>query len=96
MSLFWSGVFLFAGLLFAAFFFNIALRLSLADEQESEKSAARVGRNPFKAAFGRARTVEDWLPDARVKAGMIYNKKENRFEVSGRLSNEAFGRIFHR
>jgi hypothetical protein len=48
------------------------------------------------AIRGRARTVDDWLPDAHIKAGMIYNEKENRFEVSGRLSNEAFGRIFRR
>lgn len=94
MSLMWSGVFLFGGLFLAAFIFNIGFNLWRADVIESEKCAARVNHSFWKALRGQARTVDDWLPDARVKAGMIYNEKENRFEVSGRLSNEAFGRIF--
>ncbi len=96
MDLLWSGICLFAGLLLAAFFFNIALRLGQADVVEADKSAARVGRSWGKALLGQARTVDDWLPYARIKAGMIYNERENRFEASGRLSNEAFGRIFRR
>ncbi len=94
MSLFLSGTALFVGLLLAAFFLNISYRLIRADPVESSKSATRVGGKLRNAVFGRARTIDDWLPDARIKAGMIYNEKDERFEVSGRLSNEAFGRIF--
>jgi len=94
MSMFWSGTFLFAGLLVAAFLFNLAFRLLRADTVESEKSAARVNNSLMSSLFGRARTTDDWLPDARIKAGMVYNEKKDRFESSGRLSNEAFDRIF--
>jgi hypothetical protein len=96
MSSLCNGLLLVAGLFVAAFCFNIALRLHNADAIESDKSAARVGKSFFEAIRGRAKTVDDWLPDARVKAGMVYNKNDKRFEVSGRLSNEAFSRIFRR
>lgn len=45
--------------------------------------------------MGRARISDDWLPDARVRGGMIYNKKENRIEMSGKLSQDAINRAFY-
>jgi len=89
-----NGLILLGGLFLAAFFFNLALRLGRVDALEAEKSASRVNRNFKEALFGRARTVDDWLPDARIKAGLIYNQDKNRLEPSGRLSNDAFGRVF--
>ena len=93
MSLFFSYLMLVGGLLLCAFFLRLAFRLWCADSVESKKSAARV--SSVKAAIrGRARTHEDWIPDARVRGGMIYNKKAKRLEISGRLSDESFDRVF--
>ncbi len=81
------------GLALAAALLSIALRLARADRIEGQKGAARV-RTVSDSVMGRARTHDDWLPDGRIKGGMIFNRKENRIEASGRLSDEAFSRIF--
>lgn len=91
-----ESVLLLAGLFLSAFLFNLALRLTRVDVEESDKSASRVANSLRKAVTGRALSVDDWLPDARVKAGLVYNKNAKRLEISGRLSNESFGRIFRR
>ena len=96
MAVMIESILLLAGLFLSAFFFNLALRLTRVDVEESDKSASRVAHSLSRALTGGASSVDDWLPDARVKAGLVYNKNANRFEVSGRLSNEAFGRIFRR
>lgn len=71
----------------------IACRLARIDRFEAKRSASRV-QGVKDAIMGRARTRSDWLPDGRIKAGMTFNRRENRIEVSGRLSDEAFDRIF--
>jgi hypothetical protein len=81
------------GLSLAAMLFTIAYKLFRLDRFEAKKGASRV-KNVSDAVMGRARTRDDWMPDGRIKGGMIYNRRENRIEVSGRLSDEAFDRIF--
>ncbi|MFZ0424832.1 MAG: hypothetical protein WAL80_18290 [Xanthobacteraceae bacterium] len=77
----------------AAALFGIALKLAFADRIESNKSAARAS-SMGDAVRGRARMHDDWMPDARVKGGMIYDKKNKRLEISGRLSDDSFDRVF--
>lgn len=81
------------GLSLAALLVSFALRLLRADRVEAKKSAARVN-GPADVVMGRARTRDDWLPDGRIKGGMIFNKAKNRIEICGRLSDEAFNRVF--
>lgn len=78
---------------FSGLFFNLAIRLFRADRVESEKSAARAG-NFKNALLGRTRVHDDWVPDARVKGGMIFNRRMKRFEISGRLSSDSLNRVF--
>ena len=86
ISLFVSYLVLGGGVLLAALLLRIALKLWQADSIEGKKSASRA--SSIKDAIrGRARTHEDWIPDARIKGGMVYNKKAKRLEVSGRLSD---------
>jgi hypothetical protein len=95
MNLYLSYLALGVGLLITALLLRFAFRLWRVDSIEGKKSAARASsiRN---AVRGRARMHEDWIPDARVKGGMIYNKKAKRLEISGRLSDESFDRVFRR
>ncbi len=93
MDLLISYAILAGGIIVAAILARFALRLLTVDRIESKKSAARVS-SLVDALMGRARTREDWLPDARVKGGMIYNKKKKRLEISGRLSDDSFDRVF--
>ena len=81
------------GLLLAAVVLSLAVRLFRIDRIEGKKSASRAA-SVGDAIRGRARMHEDWIPDARVKGGMIYNKKAKRLEISGRLSDESFDRVF--
>ena len=81
------------GLSATAILLSIALKLFRLDRFEAKKGASRV-RGISDALMGRARTRDDWLPDGRIKGGMIYNRRENRIEVCGRLSDESFDRIF--
>jgi hypothetical protein len=94
MNLFVSYLALGGGLLLALLFLRLAAKLWLADNIEGSKSAARVS-SIRDAIRGRTRMHEDWMPDARVKGGMIYNRKAKRLEISGRLSDESFDRVFH-
>jgi len=93
MSLIASYIGLGAGLFVAAVIFSLAIRLWRADKLEREKSAARV-KSPWDAIRGHARTQDDYLPDARVRGGLVYNKRLKRLEISGRLSDDTFERIF--
>jgi hypothetical protein len=93
MILFWSYLALGGGVLLAALFLRLAIKLYRADNIEGKKSAARA--SSIRGAIrGRARMHEDWIPDARIRGGMIYNKKAKRLEISGRLSDESFDRVF--
>lgn len=82
-----------AGFSLAAVFAAFAFKLIRLDKYEAKKGSSRV-RSVADAIMGRARTRDDWMPDGRIKGGMIYNRRDNRIEVSGRLSDEAFHRIF--
>lgn len=94
MADFWDYLFLALGLLAASACIGVAVRLLRTDRLERKKSAKRAS-SIRDAIMGRSRTVDDWIPDARIKAGMIYNKKRKRLEVSGRLSEDSFNRVFH-
>lgn len=76
-----------------AFLLSIAFKLMRLNRYEAKKSSKRVD-TINDAIMGRARTRDDWMPDGRIKGGMIFNRKEKRIELSGRLSDEAFDRIF--
>jgi hypothetical protein len=93
MSLITSYLVVGGGLLLSAALFSVAWRLARADKIEGKKGAARA-KSIVDAVLGRARMHEDWMPDARVKGGMIYNKRKKRLEVSGRLSDDSFKRVF--
>ena len=74
---------------------GVAWRLLKADRLESQKSASRAPT--LKAALlGRTRVQDDTMPDARVQAGLIFNKEKNRLEISGRLGKESLNHIFQR
>lgn len=94
MSMILSYAILAMGVSVAVWLLTLAWRLLKADELESKKSAART-HSILAAIRGRACTREDWMPDARVKGGLIYNRKRNRLEISGRLSKDTLERIFH-
>ena len=93
MHLFVSYLILAAGLLLSTACLSFVLRLLRVDRIEGKKSAART-RSVRDAVMGRARIHEDWIPDARVKGGLTYNRRKKRLEISGRLSEESFDRVF--
>lgn len=93
MNLIASYLVLAGGIIAAAGLLRVAVRLMRVDKIESKKSAARASTG-WSAVRGRARTRDDWIPDARVKAGLIYNRGEKRLEISGRLSDDSLDRIF--
>ena len=72
---------------------NIAYRLWTANKRESQKNSARSG-SLLNALRGRTRVHDDWIPDARVKGGMVFNRRKNRIEICGRLSNDSLDRVF--
>lgn len=77
----------------AAFAFGVAWLLSRVDRSESIKSAARTKRMRD-AVRGHASLHDDWVPDARIKGGMVYNKSKRRLEICGRLSEDSLERIY--
>jgi len=93
MNLFISYAVLGFGFVLGAWALAFAFRLWRSDKLEGSKSAARAG-TVTNAVMGRARTRDDWIPDARVKGGMIFNRDKNRIEVSGRLSDDSLNRVF--
>jgi hypothetical protein len=82
-----------AGLILAAIPAGLAFQLLRANKAESKRSARRGG-GIINTMLGRAKTTDDWMPDGRVKGGMIYNRKKKRIEVCGRLSNDTLDRVF--
>jgi hypothetical protein len=81
------------GLVISTALISLGVRLFLANKLEANKSAARVSTIKD-SILGRARATDDWVPDGRVKGGMIYNRKKNRLEASGRLSHDTIERVF--
>ena len=86
-------LFFLVGVAISAFCFNVAYRLLRIDKDEGDKNAARV-HTIWDAIRGRARPRVDWIPDSRVRGGLIFNRKEKRIEISGRLSENSVDRAF--
>ncbi len=84
---------LFVGFLLAAILFKLTFALLRVDRTESKKSAARV-KSIWDSIMGRARTHDDWLPDARVIGGIIFNRRKKRIEITGRLSHSSLERVY--
>lgn len=93
MELLLSYAILAAGVVLAGWFLAFAVRLLRADRTEGSKSAARA-KTLSNALLGKAHTRDDWIPDDRVKGGMVYNKSKKRIEISGRLSDDSLDRVF--
>lgn len=85
-----TSVILLASSLICARFGAALLRV---DRVEAEKNASRF-HTFWDAVLGRAQVHSDWLPDARVQGGMVYNDKLKRIEICGRLSDESVERTF--
>jgi hypothetical protein len=88
-----SYFYLAASLVVGVVAFALASKFIFADRLEAKKSRARAP-NVRSALRGRAITREDWLPDARVQGGMIFNRKNRRIEIAGRLSDDSLDRVF--
>lgn len=93
MTLIISYGILAAGAVLSGWLLAFAIRLLRADKIEGSKSAARA-RTLLNVLFGKAHTRDDWIPDARVKGGIVYNKTKKRIEISGRLSDDSLDRVF--
>jgi hypothetical protein len=95
MHLALSYIVFLSAIIAAIFCFKFALTLTHVDKVESKKSAARVS-SIINAVLGRVRTHDDWMPDARVQGGLMFNRKKGRIEITGRLSDSTLERVFRR
>lgn len=77
----------------AAVLLRFGITLLRADPLEAEKNASRT-RSFKDALLGRVQIHNDWLPDARVQGGMVYDKAHDRIEICGRVSDESLDRTF--
>ena len=93
MTLIFSFAILAIGVVLAGWSLAFAIRLIRSDKMEGSKSAARA-KTLRNVILGKAHTRDDWIPDARVKGGMVYNKKKKRIEIAGRLSDDSLDRVF--
>ena len=57
------------------------------DRIEYEKSRARYP-SFFDAISGKARVKRAELPDGRVRAGIVYSRRQGRIEANGKLRND--------
>jgi hypothetical protein len=87
----------FALVLVAVGLFLVALGVTLffGSRHESEKNSSRVKRRSD-LWNGRLEARGDWLPDARVREGMVYSEVDQRVEIQAGLSDEALRRTFGR
>lgn len=81
------------GVAAAVWLVRFALAILRVNPIEASKSAART-RTWRDALFGQARLQDDWLPDARVQGGMVFNPQYNRIEICGRLSDDSLRHTF--
>lgn len=88
-----SFVALAAGFAGAATSAVFAYKFWNADKLELRKSQIR-SQSLASVVSGRAKTRDDWLPDARVQGGMIFNRRDRRIEITGKLSNDSLDRVF--
>jgi hypothetical protein len=88
-----SYLYLTASIVVAVIAFTLAYKFISADRLEAKKS--RIRAPDFSSVVkGRAITREDWIPDARVQGGMVFNPKKGRIEITGRLSDDSLDRVF--
>ena len=73
---------------------RFAWRLLNYDKTEYQKSRARYP-SVSAALRGQARVKRDSIPDGRIRAGIVYNKRESRIEPNGKLSNDTVDRILY-
>lgn len=71
---------------------RLAFRLFVYDKTEYDKSKARY-RSAFDAIRGAAIVKVGDVPDGRVRAGLVFNKKFNRFEPNGKLNNDVIDKV---
>lgn len=65
----------------------LAFRLFFTDERTSKKAQEKY--TSFSSVVrGGAKIRTSRLPDGIVRAGMVFNPKENRLEPNGKLSND--------
>ena len=76
----------------AAVFLAIAYKLYRYDGREYKKNAAR-SNSLWDIILGRLVISNDHLPDGRVQAGINFNSKKNRIEVTGKLSDDKIQEI---
>jgi len=81
------------GLGFAVWLIRLGLQFLTLDQIEASKSSLRA-RTITDAVLGKVRVQDDWLPDARVQGGMYFNKKRNRIEICGKISDDSLRRTF--
>ena len=72
--------------------FRLAYHLMRYDRVEYEKSRARY-RSLWEAISGKATVRRSDLPDGRVRAGIVYNRKLNRIETNGKLRNDVIDHV---
>ncbi|WP_256753318.1 hypothetical protein [Mesorhizobium sp. Mes31] len=73
--------------------FRLAYRLMRYDRVEYEKSRARYP-SMYAAISGKAEVRRSDVPDGRVRAGIVYNKKHNRIETNGKIRNDVIDHVF--
>lgn len=66
---------------------RLAVRVLTFDRVEYEKSRARYG-SLKDALLGKAQVRRSEVPDGRVRAGIVYNQREDRIETNGKLRND--------
>jgi hypothetical protein len=70
-----------------------SFKMLQANKTELRKNQRR-SRSLKSTLLGRAKTRDDWMPDARVQGGMVFNKRRKRIEITGQLSNDSLDRAF--
>ena len=73
---------------------RLTWRLVRYDKTEYEKSRARYV-SLGAALRGQARVKRDSVPDGRIRAGIVYNKRRSRIKPNGKLSNDTVDRLLY-
>jgi len=66
---------------------RFALKLMFQDPIEYQKSRARYP-SAMGAVSGKARVKRNHAPDGRVRAGIVFNSRQNRIEANGKIRND--------
>lgn len=76
----------------ASIFLTIAIKMYKYDSREFKKNVAR-SKSIWDIIVGKLVISNDHLPDGRVQAGINYNRKKKRIEVTGKLSDDKIEEI---